>query len=133
MKDKILFPITIRDRQTVMYMINKDKVGELPGPSRRRRWSPEEKLAMIRESLEPGQSVSVVARRNGVNVNQLFLWRKLYQEGSLSTDSDGKALVRASALSDALMQIHELQRMLGKKTMEAEILKEALESARSRK
>ena len=38
---------------------------------------------MVRESLEPGQSVSVVARRNGINPNQLFHWRKLYQDGSL--------------------------------------------------
>jgi transposase len=35
-------------------------------------------------------------------------------------------------LSDALKQIRELERMLGKKTMEAEILKEALEIAPSR-
>ena len=28
---------------------------------------------MVRESLEPGQSVSFVARRNGINANQLFL------------------------------------------------------------
>ncbi|MBX7276691.1 transposase [Pseudomonas sp. ERGC3:05] len=49
-----------------------DKSGELLGQERRRRWSPEQKLAMLRESLEPGQSVSVVARRNGINANQLF-------------------------------------------------------------
>ncbi|WP_442966097.1 IS3 family transposase [Pseudomonas sp. Root9] len=110
-----------------------DKSGELLGQERRRRWSPEQKLAMIRESLEPGQSVSVVARRNGINANQLFLWRKLYQDGSLSAVSAGEAVVPASELSDALKQIRELQRMLGKKTMEAEILKEAVEIARSRK
>ncbi|WP_422394128.1 IS3 family transposase [Pseudomonas poae] len=110
-----------------------DKSGELLGQERRRRWSPEQKLAMVRESLEPGQSVSVVARRNGINANQLFLWRKLYQDGSLSAVSAGEAVVPASELSDALKQIRELQRMLGKKTMEAEILKEAVEIARSRK
>ncbi|MGY2182334.1 IS3 family transposase [Pseudomonas agarici] len=110
-----------------------DKSGELLGQERRRRWSPEQKLAMVRESLEPGQSVSVVARRNGVNANQLFLWRKLYQDGSLSAVSAGEAVVPASELSGALKQIRELQRMLGKKTMEAEILKEAVEIARSRK
>ncbi|WP_406822935.1 IS3 family transposase [Pseudomonas corrugata] len=110
-----------------------DKSGELLGQERRRRWSPEQKLAMVRESLEPGQSVSVVARRNGINANQLFLWRKLYQDGSLSAVSVGEAVVPASELSDALKQIRELQRMLGKKTMEAEILKEAVEIARSRK
>nr|WP_218274358.1 IS3 family transposase [Pseudomonas sp. Irchel 3E19] len=110
-----------------------DKSDELLGQERRRRWSPEQKLAMVRESLEPGQSVSVVARRNGINANQLFLWRKLYQDGSLSAVSAGEAVVPASELSDALKQIRELQRMLGKKTMEAEILKEAVEIARSPK
>jgi transposase len=61
-----------------MFMTNgSDNSGELLGQERRRRWSSEQKLAMVRESLEPGQSVSVVARRNGINVNQLFLWRKL--------------------------------------------------------
>ncbi|UVJ45976.1 IS3 family transposase [Pseudomonas sp. LS1212] len=117
-----------------MFMTNSnDKSGELLGQERRRRWSPEQKLAMVRESLESGQSVSVVARRNGINANQLFLWRKLYQDGSLSAVSAGEAVVPASELSDALKQIRELQRMLGKKTMEAEILKEAVEIARSRK
>ncbi|AZE51345.1 Mobile element protein [Pseudomonas chlororaphis] len=46
---------------------SKDKTIEILGQERRRRWSVEEKLAMVRESLEPGQSVSVVARRNGIN------------------------------------------------------------------
>ncbi|GFM51895.1 hypothetical protein PSCICE_31620 [Pseudomonas cichorii] len=43
---------------------SKDKSIEVLGRERRRRWSVEEKLTMVRESLEPGQSVSVVARRN---------------------------------------------------------------------
>ncbi|TBW32945.1 hypothetical protein E0E54_18025 [Azotobacter chroococcum] len=30
-----------------------------------------EKLAMVRECMEPGQSVSLVARRSGINANQL--------------------------------------------------------------
>lgn len=88
---------------------------------------------MVRESFEPGKSVSVVARRNGINANLLFLWRnKLYQDGSLSAVSAGEAVVPASELSDALKQIRELQRMLGKSTIEAEILKEAVEIARPR-
>jgi transposase len=39
---------------------------------------------MVRESCEPGKTVSMVARQHGVNPNQLFHWRKLYQDGSLS-------------------------------------------------
>jgi transposase len=97
-------------------MTNRNDNGdELWGQERRRRWSPEQKLAMVRESLQPGQSVSVVARQNGVNDNQLFQWRKLYQSGSLSAVSTGESVVPASELADALKKIRELQRMLGKK------------------
>lgn len=56
-----------------------------------------------------------------------------HQDGSLSAVSAGEAVVPASELADALKQIRELQRMLDKKTMEAEILKEAVEITRSRK
>ncbi|WP_368076897.1 IS3 family transposase [Burkholderia glumae] len=45
----------------------------LTGPERRRRWTAEQKLAMVRESFEPGKSVSMVARQHGVNPNQLSL------------------------------------------------------------
>ncbi|MPW11607.1 IS3 family transposase [Paraburkholderia sp. CNPSo 3155] len=99
----------------------------LTGPERRRRWSAEDKLTMVRESFEPGKSVSMVARQHGVNPNQLFHWRKLYQDGSLSAVSAGEEVVPASELNDALRQIRELQRLLGKKTMENEILREAME------
>ena len=113
---------------------NKQEVMELlTGPERRRRWSAEEKLAMVRESCEPGKTVSMVARRHGVNPNQLFHWRKLYQDGSLSAVSAGEEVVPASELADALKQIRELQRMLGKKTMEVEILREAVEYGRAKK
>lgn len=116
-----------------MFMTNRNgKSGELLGQERRCLWSPEQKLAMVRESLEPGKSVSMVARRNGINANQLFLWRMLYQDGSLSAVSSGEALVPASELGYALKQIRKLQRMLGNKTMQAEILREALEIGRSR-
>jgi transposase len=68
-----------------------------------------------------------------VNPNQLFHWRKLYQNGSLSAVSAGGEVVPASELTDALKQIKELQRLLGKKTMGNEILKEAGEVMKSRK
>ncbi|MBB5500204.1 transposase [Paraburkholderia sp. MM5384-R2] len=114
---------------------NKQEVMEvLTGPERLRRWSAEEKLAaVVRESFEPGKSVSMVARQHGVNPNQPFRWRKLYQDGSLSAVSAGEEVVPASEQSDALKQIRELQRLLGKKTMENEILREAAEAAKSRK
>jgi transposase len=113
---------------------NKNEVMEvLTGPERRRRWSADEKLAMVRETFEPGKSVSQVARLHGINPNQLFQWRKLHQDGGLSAVSAGEEVVPASELGDALRQIKELQRLLGKKTMENKILREAVEVMKSRK
>ncbi len=87
---------------------------------------------MVRESFASGQAVSLVVRRYGIIPNQLFHWRKLHQDGRLSAVSAGEAVVPASELAEVMKQIRELQRLLGKKTMEAEILKEAVEIARSR-
>lgn len=103
------------------------------GAGRRRRWTAVEKVAMVRETLEPGVSVSLVARRNGVNPNQLFHWRKLYQTGSLMSVAAGEPVVPASELAAAARKIRELERLLGRKTLENEILKEAVEVARERK
>jgi transposase len=45
---------------------------------RRRRWSEEEKLQLVAETMEPGMSVSLVARRRGVSASQLFRWRRQF-------------------------------------------------------
>src|SRR5229473_5008138 len=42
----------------------------------RRNWSEAFKRQVVAETLEPGSSVSVVARRHDVNANQLFKWRR---------------------------------------------------------
>ncbi|HDP8096645.1 TPA: IS3 family transposase, partial [Escherichia coli] len=85
------------------------------------------------QSFEPGMTVSLVARQHGVAASQLFLWRKQYQEGSLTAVAAGEQVVPASELAAAMKQIKELQRLLGKKTMENELLKEAVEYGRGKK
>jgi transposase len=52
------------------------------GRTRQRR-SAEEKLRIVLETLKPGVSVPVVARRHCVNANQLFMWRSQYRRGEL--------------------------------------------------
>lgn len=49
--------------------------------------------------------------------SQLFLWRKQYQEGSLTAVAAGEQVVPASELAAAMKQIKELQRLLGKKNL----------------
>jgi len=41
------------------------------------------KRALVALSLEPGASVARIAREHGVNANQVFSWRRLYQQGRL--------------------------------------------------
>lgn len=106
---------------------------EILGPERRKRRSPQEKMAIVQQSFESGMSVSMVARQHGITASQLFLWRKQYQEGSLTAVTAGEHVVPASELASAIKQIKELQRLLGKKTMENELLKEAVEYGREKK
>ncbi|HCN9160102.1 TPA: IS3 family transposase, partial [Escherichia coli] len=103
------------------------------GPEKRRRRTTQEKIAIVQQSFEPGMTVSLVARQHGVAASQLFLWCKQYQEGSLTAVAAGEQVVPASELAAAMKQIKELQRLLGKKTMENELLKEAVEYGRAKK
>jgi transposase len=60
---------------------------------RRRAWSEEEKKRIVAETLEPGASVSTVARRHDINANLLFTWRR--RIGGGIAGGDGIALVPA--------------------------------------
>ena len=48
-----------------------------------RVYSLEFKQQVVQETLEPGTSVSVVARRHDMNANVVFEWKRLYREGKL--------------------------------------------------
>jgi transposase-like protein len=100
---------------------------------RRRRWSVQEKAALVRRTYEPGMSVSLVARQEGVAASLLFQWRRLEREGALVAVSAGESVVPASELAAARAEIAKLQHILGKKTLENEILKEAVEIAAEKK
>jgi transposase len=52
------------------------RVEVLGGVERRRRWSSDEKMRLVEETLVPGVKVSEVARRNGVSASLLFTWRR---------------------------------------------------------
>lgn len=49
---------------------------EIVTVERRRRWSDADKQRIVAETLQPGVSVSRVARRYGLHASQLFAWRK---------------------------------------------------------
>lgn len=88
---------------------------------------------MVEETYAPNASVSLVARQHGVNPNQLFSWRRLMAEGAYTAAAAGEEVVPASEHRALQQQVRELHRLLGKKTLEVEILKEAVQQIEPKK
>ena len=109
------------------------RVEVITSVQRRRRWSVAEKIRLVEETLEPGMSVSFVARKHGLSPSLLFKWRQRMAEaagkrsGSTTRSSAPPGCVSSRSGSA------KLERLLGRKTLEVEILKEALAAARAKK
>ena len=68
---------------------------------RRRLWSEEEKRRIVAETLEPGASVSIVARRHNLNANMLFTWRRQIGAAALLPAGDAMMFVPAAITTEA--------------------------------
>ena len=109
------------------------RVEIITGIARRRRFTTEQKLAVVTETMQPGMSISYVARRHGLSPSLVFRWRRLMTEGgheAVRADDDVVPAADARRLEE---RVRELERQLGRKTLEVEILKEALDLTRSKK
>nr|WP_253941929.1 MULTISPECIES: transposase [unclassified Novosphingobium] len=58
--------------------------GAIVRVERRRNWSDEEKLAILKETTQPGVIVAAVARRHGIGTGQLYTWRKQLLRGAMA-------------------------------------------------
>ena len=102
-------------------------------PGTRRRYTAEQKKLILEEARRPGQSISAVARRFGISPSLVFNWHRQMDAGGKRALEAGEAVVPESEAKMLRTRVRELERLLGKKTMEAEILKEAVEIARAKK
>jgi transposase len=109
------------------------RIEVITGVARRRHWSTGAKLRIIEESFQPGETVSSVARRNGVAPNLLYRWRRLLSEGGAAAVASDEPVVGSSEVRRLEERVRELERLLGRKTLENEILKEALAKAQAKK
>src|SRR5215469_7926669 len=109
------------------------KVDVISGVARRRRFSTELKVALVAETMQPGMSISYVARRHGLSPSLVFRWGRLMSEGGKEAVRADDAVVAASEVRRLKGRVRDLERLLGRKTMEVETVTEALEFARSRK
>ena len=105
----------------------------ITGTEHRRRWSAAEKLRIVEETLTGGDSVSAVARRHGVAPNLLYRWRRLMTEGGTIAVQADDGVTGNGEVRRMEERIRELERQLGRKTLEVEILKEALAKSRAKK
>jgi transposase len=105
----------------------------ISGVARRRRFTTEQKLAVVAETMQPGMSISYVARRHGLSPSLVFRWRRLMTEGGQEAVRADDEVVPAADVRRLEERVRELERQLGRKTLEVEILKEALDASRSKK
>src|SRR5215831_16682550 len=71
------------------------RIEVLTGPARRRRWSADQKARIVAETLEPGASVSDVARRWQVCSQQVFTWRREARTGDLALPAEAVSATAA--------------------------------------
>ena len=89
----------------------------------RYRRSLKEKLAIVRESMADGETVAGVARKRGISANVLHYWRKVYRE---VVDADLAVASRQDDIADLELQVRNLERLLGQRTLEVALLREKL-------
>ena len=110
-----------------------ERVEIITGIHRRRRYTAEEKVRLVEQTMQPGMTVSAVARLYGVAPRLLFQWRRRMSEGGQEAVRADEEVVPLSRVRELENRVRELERLLGRKTMETEILREALEAARPKK
>jgi len=110
-----------------------DRVEVFAGIQRRRRFSVDQKLAVLQEAAQPGMTISYVARRHGIAPSLVFGWRRRMTEGGKEAIRADDAVVARAEVRALEKRIAELERVLGKKTLENEILREAVKIAHEKK
>ena len=85
----------------------------------RRKWSAEQKLAMIIQGLKANISVSELCREHGISQVQYYKWRDQFLEGAKERLSSK----RSKNGTPDQTKIKQLERIIGQQTVTIEILK----------
>jgi transposase len=83
----------------------------------RRRWSVAAKIRLVEETLEPGMSVSFVARKHGISPSLLFSWRRRMAEGGREAVRVDDEVIGVAKVRQLGEHTRELERLLGRKTL----------------
>jgi len=100
---------------------------------RRSRFPALEKKRIVEETYAKGSSVSYVARQYGVSPSLLYQWRRSMEDGALVGVDCEDEVVSKKEIKALKARIRELEGALGRKTLDNDILKEAVKLGREKK
>lgn len=103
-------------------------MGEFPRKADGRRvFSPEFKRETVQRILSGEKTIAELSREYDVSPTVIRHWKRRYESGAATAVKANEDVVPASELQAAHARIRELERALGRKTMENEILRAAQE------
>ena len=88
----------------------------------KRSWSPEKKMEILQEWQE-GIPLEEVCRRHGIKAAQVYKWKRVLDQGL----KERGALIPKSHLVILQKKVEELERALGRKALEVDVLKKVFE------
>lgn len=100
---------------------------------KRKRYTAQQKLELVRLTYLPGNTVSSVARSYGIAPALLFRWRSLDKQSGLTAIETGQSSVPAKQYAEAIDEIKRLQRLLGQMASDNALLREAVEIVTGKK
>ena len=93
----------------------------------KRRWSLEQKLGIVNE-LNSGVDATELCRKYNIHAQMLYKWRKTLESGGKESLKHNGEVVPKGKYAEALKKIEELERALGRKSLEVDILKKVFET-----
>jgi transposase len=88
---------------------------------RRRRFTPDFKKSLVEQLLSETAGPAELCRRYNISSGQLYTWKRQYADGKLDPEPSREAELEA--------RVRELERLLGKVTLENEFLKKAVRNS----
>ena len=99
---------------------------------RRRRFSKQQKQMIVEETYQVGMSASLVARKYAISPSQVFNWRREMEAGKFDAAVEGTGTPTAAEIKGYQERIRRLERLLGQKTEDIEVLREAVRIGREK-
>jgi transposase-like protein len=94
----------------------------IPAQKKYKYWKPEDKLALLQQ-WQQGTPVEELCRRHGLRAARVYSWKRAMERGL----KDQGELIPKSHVAGLQKKIDELERALGRKALEVDVLKKAFE------